>query len=55
MALVVELFYDLTCHDLPPQLEDGHERFFASEKGQTLRTDVRCAPFSFLHQLMTRM
>jgi exportin-2 (importin alpha re-exporter) len=51
MALLVELFYDLTCHDLPPQLEDGHEEFFDREKGhfmrlmawdpEALRTDVR--------------
>ncbi|KAI0029192.1 importin alpha re-exporter [Vararia minispora EC-137] len=53
MLLLTELFYDLTCHDLPPRLEDGHEEFFAQDTGgfmrlmawdpPTLRTDVSTA------------
>lgn len=33
MVLLIDIFYDLTCHDLPPAFEDGHEEFFAPEKG----------------------
>src|SRR5712672_3720705 len=50
MAVLVELFYDLTCQDLAPEFEDGHEVFFATDKGyfmqlmewdpHQLRTDV---------------
>jgi len=50
MAVLVELFYDLTCQDLAPEFEDGHEVFFATDKGYfmqlmewdppQLRTDV---------------
>jgi exportin-2 (importin alpha re-exporter) len=51
MAVLVELFYDLTCQDLAPEFEDSHERFFAAETGffmqlmewnpPQLQTDVR--------------
>lgn len=33
MAVLVELFYDLTCQDLAPEFEDGHETFFAADTG----------------------
>ena len=33
MAVLVELYYDLTCQDLAPEFEDGHETFFAAESG----------------------
>jgi exportin-2 (importin alpha re-exporter) len=51
MAVLVELFYDLTCQDLAPEFEDSNERFFAAETGYfmqlmewnppQLHTDVR--------------
>lgn len=37
MHLLVELFYDLTCQDLPPDFEDNHARFFAPQTGLFLR------------------
>ncbi len=33
MAVLVELYYDLTCQDLAPEFEDSHEIFFAAETG----------------------
>jgi exportin-2 (importin alpha re-exporter) len=33
MILLVDIFYDFTCHDLPPDLEDGHAEFFSPETG----------------------
>jgi exportin-2 (importin alpha re-exporter) len=33
MAVLVELFYDLTCQDLAPEFEDGHDTFFAADTG----------------------
>jgi len=27
--LLAEVFYDFTCHDLPPGIEDAHNDFFA--------------------------
>lgn len=33
MAVLVELYYDLTCQDLAPEFEDGHEIFFAADTG----------------------
>lgn len=33
MILLVDIFYDFTCHDLPPALEDGHAEFFTPETG----------------------
>lgn len=33
MVLLIDIFYDLTCHDLPPAFEDGHEEFFAPNSG----------------------
>jgi nuclear export receptor Cse1 protein len=51
MAVLVELFYDLTCQDLAPEFEDSHEIFFAADTGYfiqlmewnppQLETDVR--------------
>jgi exportin-2 (importin alpha re-exporter) len=50
MVLLVDIFYDLTSQDLPPDIEDSHARFFG-ENGlflrflawdpPTLRGDVR--------------
>jgi exportin-2 (importin alpha re-exporter) len=28
MVLLTEIFYDLTCHDLPPAIEDSYDQFF---------------------------
>lgn len=33
MVLLVDIFYDLTCHDLPPAFEDSHDEFFAPPSG----------------------
>ncbi|KAF7419339.1 importin-alpha export receptor [Pleurotus ostreatus] len=33
MVLLVEIFYDFTCHDLPPAIEDTHDQFFSPGKG----------------------
>ena len=33
MVLLIDLFYDFTCHDLPPAIEDTHEEFFGSKSG----------------------
>ena len=33
MVLLVDIFYDLTCHDLPPAFEDTHEEFFTPPSG----------------------
>jgi exportin-2 (importin alpha re-exporter) len=57
-VLLVDLFYDLSCQDLPPQLEDAHEEFFSSTGGwfrrflpwdpPQLRGDVRFLPLFLL-------
>ncbi|OBZ72875.1 Importin-alpha re-exporter [Grifola frondosa] len=36
-AILIDIFYDLTCQDLPPDLEDTHEQFFGPETGLFLR------------------
>ncbi|CDO76999.1 hypothetical protein BN946_scf184298.g26 [Trametes cinnabarina] len=33
MVYLVDIFYDLTCQDLPPDIEDSHAQFFAPESG----------------------
>ncbi|KAJ7126549.1 CAS/CSE protein [Mycena crocata] len=33
MALLMEIFYDLTCQDLPPAIEDAHAEFFSPPEG----------------------
>ncbi|KAF7370763.1 Importin N-terminal domain-containing protein [Mycena sanguinolenta] len=33
MALLMEIFYDFTCQDLPPALEDAHAEFFSPPEG----------------------
>ncbi|KAF5346357.1 hypothetical protein D9757_014807 [Collybiopsis confluens] len=33
MVLLVEIYYDFTCHDLPPAIEDSHVEFFGSDGG----------------------
>ena len=37
MALMVDIFYDLTCQDLPPDFEDSHATFFGPESGLFLQ------------------
>lgn len=37
MALMVDIFYDLTCQDLPPDMEDNHAAFFGPESGLFLQ------------------
>jgi exportin-2 (importin alpha re-exporter) len=32
-CLLVDIFYDFTCQDLPPAIEDSHEEFFAPGSG----------------------
>ena len=34
---LVDIFYDLTCQDLPPDFEDTHAKFFASPDGLFLQ------------------
>jgi hypothetical protein len=48
--ILVDIYYDFTCQDLPPDLEDTHEEFFAPQTGwfqrfmtfdpESLRVDV---------------
>jgi exportin-2 (importin alpha re-exporter) len=33
MSLLMEIFYDFTCQDLPPALEDAHAEFFSPPAG----------------------
>ncbi|KAG6872821.1 hypothetical protein C0995_006303 [Termitomyces sp. Mi166 len=33
MVLLNDIFYDFTCHDLPPDIEDAHAEFFAPGPG----------------------
>lgn len=33
MALLIDIFYDFTCQDLPPAIEDAHAEFFAPGTG----------------------
>lgn len=64
MVLLNDIYYDFTCHDLPPAIEDSHEEFFAPTTGwfQTfllwdpvqLRTDVcpcHCPSSKNIHRL----
>ena len=54
MVLLIDIFYDFTCQDLPPAIEDSYDEFFGSSPGwfqaflnwdpDQLRGDVRC-PF----------
>jgi exportin-2 (importin alpha re-exporter) len=32
-CLLVDIFYDFTCQDLPPDIEDSHDEFFAPQTG----------------------
>lgn len=32
-VLLIDLFYDLVCQDLPPDFEDGHGKWFGPEDG----------------------
>lgn len=31
--ILVDIFYDFTCQDLPPGIEDAHDSFFAPQTG----------------------
>lgn len=33
MVFLVDIFYDLTCQDLPPDFEDSHAQFFGAQDG----------------------
>lgn len=33
MTLLMEIFYDFTCQDLPPAIEDAHTEFFGPPEG----------------------
>ena len=37
MVFSVDIFYDLTCQDLPPDIEDAHAQFFCAESGLFLK------------------
>ncbi|KAL1949825.1 hypothetical protein VTO73DRAFT_8706 [Trametes versicolor] len=37
MVFLVDIFYDLTCQDLPPDIEDSHAQFFGPESGLFLK------------------
>ena len=51
MAVLIDIYYDLTCQDLAPEFEDRHDTFFAEGTGYfmqlmpwdppQLQTDVR--------------
>ncbi|KAI0350026.1 Cse1-domain-containing protein [Trametes cingulata] len=36
-VFLVDIFYDLTCQDLPPDIEDSHAQFFGPEAGLFLK------------------
>lgn len=36
-VLLNNILYDLTCQDLPPDVEDSHSQFFGAENGLLLR------------------
>lgn len=52
MVLLIAIYYDFSCQDLPPAIEDSHEEFFAPGTGwfqalllwdpSELKSDVRC-------------
>ena len=56
-CLLLDIYYDFTCQDLPPDIEDTHEEFFAPNTGWfqrflhwdpvELRTDVSATHSSF--------
>ena len=37
MVVLIDLYNDLSCQDLPPALEDSHAEFFGDEKGMFVR------------------
>ncbi len=53
MVLLIDIFYDFTCQDLPPAIEDSYNEFFGSSPGwfqtflnwdpEQLKGDVRCS------------
>lgn len=58
MILLLDIYYDFTCHDLPPAIEDSYEEFWAAGTGyfqaflawspKELKADVRSASFCYL-------
>jgi len=58
MVLLVDIYYDFTCQDLPPAIEDSHEEFFGPGSGWfqafllwdpvELQGDVRDTPTPFI-------
>lgn len=37
MVLLIDIFYDLTCQDLPPAIEDNYNEFFGKDGGWFFR------------------
>jgi exportin-2 (importin alpha re-exporter) len=37
MVLLIDIFYDLTCQDLPPAIEDSYNEFFGKDIGLFFR------------------
>lgn len=37
MTLLLEIYFDYTCQDLPPTIEDGHTEFSRPEQGWFVR------------------
>lgn len=37
MVLLIDVFYDLTCQDLPPAIEDNYNEFFGKDVGLFFR------------------
>lgn len=61
MVLLVDIYYDFSCQDLPPAIEDSHEEFFGPGTGwfqglllwnpTELPSDVRDCAFLSLPQI----
>ncbi|KAE9390040.1 Cse1-domain-containing protein [Gymnopus androsaceus JB14] len=50
MVLLIDIYYDFTCHDLPPAIEDSYMEFFGANGG-----DVDDTTPSLLSQIKTRI
>ncbi|KAE9399137.1 Cse1-domain-containing protein [Gymnopus androsaceus JB14] len=65
MVLLLDIYYDFTCHDLPPAIEDSHMEFFGANGGWLpllmswdpvqLRGDVDDTTPSLPSQIKTRI
>lgn len=63
-AVLLSIFYDLTCQDLPPSIEDAQAEFFGAEDGwfvkflawdpEVLRGEVSSAIYPFRRTMLTR-